>query len=141
MTQDDAGSAPMLGSQQEYAFRLTLESKDHGARHFQETGEFDRQSELSTAVAHAIARSVAACLNDPPSSAEVMEAIEMNRGRSLMNGFATAVSRYWNAENELEKCLSVSVDLDKLMEGENPAKIEIAAKVLAASGVRVSRSG
>lgn len=129
------------GSHATYQFRLRLDTHDHGAAVFEQSGEFNRQHELSVAVADAMARGLHACLCDPPSPAEMLNAMVLQKdSRGLLAAVGYAVERCWTGLCELENAVSIRIDIDKLMEEESSDKKNLAAKVLRGMGVDIVRS-
>ncbi len=142
MTQDNRnGSDPMLDSHSPYHFRIRIDTHDHGNKVFEELGQFDCQTEMSRAVAWAMARGLDACFNVPPSSAELLYATESHKhGNGLLAAIGYAVGECWTGCCNLEEAVSIRIDIDKLMEEESADKKDMSAKVLRRKGVEVVRA-
>ena len=142
MSDTNERSVASAGSHAPYQFRVRLDTNDHGSTVFEQSGEYNCQWELSTAVAYAMARGMYACLCNPPSSGEMLSAMESQKeSRGLLAAFGYAVAHCWSGRCNLEQAVSIRIDIDKLMEDESSDKKNLAAKVLRGMGVDVVRSG
>lgn len=116
----------------ELSFKIT---DDDGETVFSTSSKADYHEKLMGSLAWDIKRMLS-LMDEPPSTAEVVRALEINKSRTIL-GTIAEIEAGWDGRTAFENGFSVEVDLEKLMTDSTDDERRYARKAIQAMGWRI----
>ena len=105
-----------------FKYKLTLEVEEFGTRSYSSSDEGESQHDTFSGLGFHIAKAID-LLNSGPTDYEVVLAMSSEECKSAMYAIAKLCA-LWDAENDFESCIHVTVDLEKMVTDDEDSKEE-----------------